>query len=605
MSGTLDSKKLRRYVLLCLGLLSILTAVFLPTAWYDQIPKSRENLPAPPIKGVTLVRLCFGLEGLVLLFFALKSGVRMGIRDQDCLRLPAPLTGSSPDLRHPAAWVAAATLLAGALRFYGLNSDLWIDEITTVFDYLDVSPFHILVAYTSSNNHLLNTLLVQGMVHAVGMKEWAIRLPAVLLGIACIPAIYYLARTALGRRESVLAAFLLSVSYHHIFFSQNARGYTGLLLWGMLGTAFFLRGLTSTRLRYWILYTVVMFLGIATILYSFFIVAGHALAFLAACWILRRQGKPIRPLAIRAAASWAVLGMLSFHLYASSLPQVYVLMQNVYRDPAGGYAPISLEYVQEMMRGLSVGLGGVLGVLAAISVGGLGFVTFCRRHTLYCLTLVLPLITTASFVLLLNLIVLPRSFLWGLPLACIFTVAAVTGLWQIAGTRGRLIGKRWGSLVALTPIALLGVVFLLSLASLPAYYRVPKQPNRESLDWVLAQKKTDDPLVAIFLAEWGVRFYGPGLGLRENETYWAVRSQEALQDIERSHPGKTIWLMTTLPRALHMMYPALERHITDHYRRERTFPATIGGGEISVWRWSTGSPSGSAAADDPRPKEVR
>src|ERR1700681_1380243 len=68
MISTLDSKKIRRYVLLCLGLLCILTAILLPTAWYDQIPKSGANLPAPPIKGVTLVRLCFGLEGFFLLF---------------------------------------------------------------------------------------------------------------------------------------------------------------------------------------------------------------------------------------------------------------------------------------------------------------------------------------------------------------------------------------------------------------------------------------------------------------------------------------------------------------------------------------------------------
>ena len=141
-----------------------------------------------------------------------------------------------------------------------------------------------------------------------------------------------------------------------------------MLLWGMLGTAFFLRGLTSTRLRYWVLYVLAMFLAIATILYSFFIVAGHALAFVAACWMLRRQGKPMRPLAIRAVAAWAVLGILSFHLYASSLPQVYVLMQNLYHDPAGGYAPISLEYLQEMIRGLSVGLGGTLGSRDALYV---------------------------------------------------------------------------------------------------------------------------------------------------------------------------------------------------------------------------------------------
>jgi mannosyltransferase len=579
-----NSTKARRYILVSLGLLFVLTAIVLPTAWYDHIPKSRENLPEPPIKGVTLVRLCFGLEGLFLLYFALTERAGPALGQDDLVLLPSPMMGGASDIPHPMAWVAAATFLGAALRIHGLNSDLWIDEITTVFDYLNVSTFHIVVSYTASNNHLLNTLLVQGMVHAAGMKEWAIRLPAVLCGIASIPAIYYLARTALGRRESVWAAFLLAVSYHHIFFSQNARGYSALLLWGILGTAFFLRGLTSTQLRYWVFYVLAMFLGVATILYSLFIVAGHGLAFLAACWIQRRQRRPVGPLAVRAVTAWALLGLVSFHLYASSLPQVYVYMQNVYRSPSGGYAPLSFEYVREMLRGLSVGLGGTIGVLAALAIGGLGFVTFFRRHALFCLTLILPLIVTASFVLLLNLIVLPRSFLWGLPVACIFAAATAAGLRQVAGTSGRVRGERWRRLIDQSPTAIVGVLILLSAASLPTYYRIPKQPNRASLAWVVAQKKPDDPVVAIYLAEWGVRFYGPRVGLRENESFWAIRSENALQDFENKHPTKTIWLLTTLPRALHLTYPALERHIADRYRCEKTFPATIGGGEISAWR---------------------
>lgn len=576
MSSTPELKKRWRYLLLSLGLLALATAIFLPTEWYEHIPRSRENLPDPPIKGVTLVRLCFGLEGLLLVVFGFLGRVRLDMSDDDCLRLPAPMTGPWAELRHPAAWVVSATILGAALRLYGLNSDLWLDEITTIFDYLDLSTFHILVAYTSSNNHLFNTLLVHGMIAAFGMQEWAIRLPAVLLGISCIPATYYLARTALGRSESTAACLLLAVSYHHIFFSQNARGYTGLLLWGVLGTALFLRGLASSRLRYWVLYILVMFLAMGTILYSFFVVAAHGAAFAAACWMLRRQGKSLGPLLKRAAAAWAVLGMLCFHLYASVLPQVYVLMQVLYRDPPGGFAPLSLEYAQEVVRGLSVGLGGIIGLALTALIGGSGFLIFFRRHVLFSLTLILPLLTTASFVLLLNLIVLPRSFLWALPAACIFAAAAAAGLGRIA--------ERWGSLAAPAPIALVGLLLLVSLASLPAYYRTPKQSNRASLRWVMDHKEADDPVVAIFLAEWGVRFYGPQFGLRENETFWAVRSEEGLKAVEDDHPGKTVWLLTTLPRALHMMYPALERDIADNYRLERSFPATIGGGEIGVWR---------------------
>jgi hypothetical protein len=100
-----------------------------------------------------------------------------------------------------------------------------------------------------------------------------------------------------------------------------------------------------------------MFLAMGTILYSFFVVAAHGVAFVATCWMLRRQGKALGPLVKRALAAWAVLGILCFHLYASVLPQVYVLMQVLYRDP--------LEVLRRYrwstlgsVRGLSVGLGG-------------------------------------------------------------------------------------------------------------------------------------------------------------------------------------------------------------------------------------------------------
>src|SRR5437879_1472138 len=48
--------------------------------------------------------------GLLLLIFGLKTNLRLGIRDEECLQLPPPLTGSSPDIRRATAWVMAATL---------------------------------------------------------------------------------------------------------------------------------------------------------------------------------------------------------------------------------------------------------------------------------------------------------------------------------------------------------------------------------------------------------------------------------------------------------------------------------------------------------------
>ena len=58
-------------------------------------------------------------------------------------------------------WLGIGAALGAILRFHHISSDRWLDEITTVLDYRNVSAIHVLTAYTAANNHLLNTLLVK------------------------------------------------------------------------------------------------------------------------------------------------------------------------------------------------------------------------------------------------------------------------------------------------------------------------------------------------------------------------------------------------------------------------------------------------------------
>jgi uncharacterized membrane protein len=47
--------------------------------------------------------------------------------------------------------------------------------------------------------------------------------------VASIGALYLLGRAVAGPTEALFAAALMTVAYHHVWFSQNARGYSGLL----------------------------------------------------------------------------------------------------------------------------------------------------------------------------------------------------------------------------------------------------------------------------------------------------------------------------------------------------------------------------------------
>jgi len=573
---------LKRSLLLGAGLVLILVAVYLPTGWYDELPISREELSTPPIAGVTLVRLCFAVEGLLLLWVAWRTHKRDTGADDAHLNLPS-LIGH--DLRHPGVWLALITVLAAALRIFRLDADLWLDEITTVLGYRGMSPFHLITAYTSSNNHLLNTLLLKGSMAVFGVTEWAIRMPALIFGIAGIPAQYLLARLALHRREAMISAFLLAVSYHHIFFSQNARGYTAHFVWTSLGTYFLLRLLTRGRKSDFVLYVVTMFLCLASILYGWMVWAGHITVLGTVCLWRWHRSQPFVPLLRRLLAALGLVGLLGFHLNASIIPQVYAYVTHVYTTQATGYSAFSLEFLSELKRGIVAGFGQSPLFAAMAGLVVISAIAYCAaRRPVYCLALFSPLLVTATVLLLRGLLFSPRFFLWALPVTFIAVPMAAEAVGRTVTDRAlpswralRWLGNNSTLLVAL-------VFLVVSVRSYPYYYTTPKQPTRRALQWILEQKQEGDVLATAYLAEWGVRFYGPQMGLEEGRSFLVVRSAETLQDVEKDHPDSTIWILTTFSRALSLDRPGLYEHITSIYRPLETFPATIGNGEITIWR---------------------
>src|SRR5438045_7994859 len=116
--------------------------------------------------------------------------------------------------RSTSLWLLVAiTAGALALRLIRLNADLWLDEITPIFDYGQMPVLYIVTTYISSNNHLLNTLMVKLAIAFFGEQEWAIRLPAVLFGVATIPAIFWVLRFVLSICGSIGFVDLFLVLY--------------------------------------------------------------------------------------------------------------------------------------------------------------------------------------------------------------------------------------------------------------------------------------------------------------------------------------------------------------------------------------------------------
>ncbi len=183
-----------RKAFLILGVIFILIGVFLPRDWYDAVPKSEADLTwirqpddsdatAPklpqPIKGVTLLQISFVIEGLAFLWFGLKRRTYTPLSADR--RLLIATEENKLDFGSASFWlITAVTVLSFALRLFHLGSELWLDEITTIFFYSPMPTLHVLTGFVSANNHLLNTLLMKLAIAFFGEQEWAVRLPAAI-----------------------------------------------------------------------------------------------------------------------------------------------------------------------------------------------------------------------------------------------------------------------------------------------------------------------------------------------------------------------------------------------------------------------------------------
>ena len=585
-----------RWLLLVAALGVTVAAALMPSAWYDALPRQAE-LPPPPISGVTVLRLVLLVAAAVLLVVAALDW--RFVRMPKSSRLSGHADREEPNditTREGAVGLALVTLVALVLRAYHLDSDLWLDEISPILDYASLSVPQIIGSYLRSNNHLLNTLLLKGMIALFGEHAWSVRLPAVAFGVASVPMLYWCARLALSRRASLGAALLLAVSYHHLFFSQNARGYTAYLCLAMLSTRALVNGLRDDRARDWVLYVAATVLGFAALLNTAFVLAAQGLVALTVVWRVHTRGDSAAPLLRRVLAVFSIAAFSSAELYAVAMPEVYVVISNVYKTQSTGFVLLSWEFAREVLRGVTAGFGsggvGAGALLAAVPfllVAVAGAFAVLRRAWVLALALAMPGVLTLAFLLVRGLTISPRFFLLWLPLAVLTAVVAIDAaakwIWRSSPKQARLMVT--GTVVVLA---------MLSAASLARYYAIPKQPYRAALAYVEQVRQPEDRVVVVYLAELGMRYYGQRAAAPLQERYRFVRSVSALDSAltERGARGGArggvigtaahVWLVVTFERALQMDLPDLNARVRSGWTLQQAFDGTVGDGGISVWR---------------------
>ncbi len=138
-----------------------------------------------------------------------------------------PSAASRARAQRTALVLGLLTLLAAALRFWRLGDwSFWADEVATLRDARDLSK---VITYP------VGYALIGFAVRCFGSSEFAARLVPAVAGAISVPALYLIGRNLFSERAAILSAVLLAVSSYHIFFSQEARYYSLMMLLSMLG----------------------------------------------------------------------------------------------------------------------------------------------------------------------------------------------------------------------------------------------------------------------------------------------------------------------------------------------------------------------------------
>jgi hypothetical protein len=185
-------------------------------------------------------------------------------------------------------------VVAASLRFYQLGEwSFWGDEAFTVGGREDGFNYNLL-------RQSLSLSLIQWVVAEFGITEWNARLVPLLFGVISVPIVYLFSKRIFNPAIGLLSGLFLALSPWHLYWSQNARFYTALLLFYSLALFFFYLGLEEDRPWYFVL--ALVFLGLAAkerLIALFFIPV--ILLYLALLFLLpfpRPRGLRLRNLAI-------------------------------------------------------------------------------------------------------------------------------------------------------------------------------------------------------------------------------------------------------------------------------------------------------------------
>ncbi|MHB1005915.1 MAG: glycosyltransferase family 39 protein [Chloroflexota bacterium] len=414
----------------------------------------------------------------------------------------------------------AAIVVSGfALRFYQIGfQSLWLDEAASVA-FASGDPGYILrFTFYKEPNPPIYFLLLHFWMPLFGTSETAIRSLSAIAGSLSVPLLYVVGRGLFSPAAGLLGATAMALSPFHIWLSQETRGFTVLVFFGLVALYALLRALAGSERRWWVIYACAAFATMYVHLYGFILVGTYVVMAL----VLRRPER-------RWLGSLAVATAVPVILY---VPWLLSLLYQ-FGEPQWRSHLSILEIVRQTLKTLPLGEENTWafarqGWLVWVGLGACAVPLVARARSYWrgvaalLLWLGLPIVVSylASFV---SPIYAPR-----------YLVIAAPALYLAIGVAIARVGSRVWPLVPVLLVALIATAWPVLDA---AYHQPIKEDFRGATRYLQARMRPGD--VAMIMAgyvEYGFLYYGLDGETPLGDVASREQVQQALTPFVAAHP---------------------------------------------------------------------
>lgn len=202
--------------------------------------------------------------------------------------------------------------LAALLRIYHIDfQSIWLDEIITMKECdprLTFKESYEIMAIWE-NNPVIYYYLVKINSIVFGHTTFVVRMFSAVIGILSIYLLYLLGKEINDKKTGLIAAFLATINYFFIYYSQEARAYILLTFFTILTFYQLIRFLKNNNILNAILYGLSLTLMMNTHFFGLFVVVSHVVILLVYLFETDKKDK------IRFIKNGAIAGVIALSIW--------------------------------------------------------------------------------------------------------------------------------------------------------------------------------------------------------------------------------------------------------------------------------------------------